>query len=259
MDIDYLVSTYGSYIYNYAFKLCCHPSAAEDLAQETFVKAWRSLNQLMNEKAVKPWLKKICLNTFLMEIRKKNNQEEICCDDLETLDRDGSFFDSVFSLPTPEDEVMVDEAIRELQNGCFYAMARKLSLNQRITFSLVDMFGLSIDEVADILGLSKAAVKGLLYRARMNLDGFFHSHCSVIEAANPCSCQAWIGFIEQRSDIQNEVLKEKLATRLDYAKSGYTFDATVRSKVQYLYKNMPDRKPSIDWYQQIIDLIKEMF
>jgi RNA polymerase sigma-70 factor (ECF subfamily) len=39
-----------------------------------------------------------------------------------------------------------------------------------LTISLIDMFGLSLEEVSEIIGISKSAVKGLLYRAHMNLD-----------------------------------------------------------------------------------------
>jgi len=259
MDIDNLLNTYGTYVYNYALKLSCNPTAAEDLAQETFVKAWKNSDQLINVDAAKAWLRKICLNTFLMKVRKEKGQMEVSCKDLEALEKDGSLLNTAFQVPTPEDEIIVDESIRELQNGCFLAMARRLSLNQRITFSLVDMFGLSVDEVSELMGLSKSAVKGLLYRARMNLDSFFHSHCNLIEVNNPCSCQAWIGFIEHRNNIQNETLKKKLVTELNYTNSNYIFNTYVRKKVQHLYENMPDRKPEKNWYLGVIKLIEEMY
>ncbi len=54
-------------------------------------------------------------------------------------------------------------------------MVRYLTLHQRIAFSLIDMFGLSLDEVSSLIGISKSATKGLLYRAHMNLDSFFIS------------------------------------------------------------------------------------
>lgn len=258
MDIDNLIGTYGSYIYNYALKLSCDPYIAEDLTQETFIKAWKNSEQLLVNHAVKAWLRKICLNSFLMHIRKEKKSVQTNYEDIHTLESDGTLLDNSFSEPTPEDEVLVDESIRELQNGCFLAMARKLSLHQRMVFSLIDMFGLSIDEAAEVLELSKSATKGLLYRARMNLDSFFHSHCSLIHVNNPCSCKAWIGFVEQKTNLKNETLRRPATKTLDYTQSNYTFDVSVRSKIYFLYKNMPDKKPPIDWYNSVTQLIKKI-
>ncbi len=105
--------------------------------------------------------------------RKNKNYTELLYDDINILEKEGNLLK--YNPPQPEDEVIVEEAIRELQNGCFLAMVRYLTLHQRIAFSLIDMFGLSLDEVSSLIGISKSATKGLLYRAHMNLDSFFIS------------------------------------------------------------------------------------
>ncbi|MFZ5965974.1 MAG: RNA polymerase sigma factor [Bacillota bacterium] len=258
MQFEEFFHKHVMYVYNFALRLSCDPHIAEDLTQETFMNAWRSREQLISQDAVKSWLRKICLNMFLMKNRKEKGKIELSYDELTDLEMDGKAFQAVSVEPSPEDEVIVDETIKELQNGCFLAMARKLTLNQRIVFSLIDMFGLSMDEVADILGLSKSAVKGLLYRARMSLDDFFNSRCNLVKVDNPCSCTAWIGFLEHRNNLQAGALKKKLISNLDYREINYTFDPSIRKKVQYLYKNIPDRKPSKDWYDKVLNLISSI-
>jgi len=257
MGIEMLIDNYGTYIYNYALKLSCHPTSAEDLAQETFIKAWQNINQLQNPDAIKSWLRQICLNTFLMKIRKEKGYTEISYEKIQVLEKEAYLLTD--QSPRPEDEVIVDEAIRELQNGCFLAMARRLTLHQRIAFSLIDMFGLSPDEVSVLLGISKNAMKGLLYRARMNLDAFFHNHCDLLDVANPCRCEAWIEFSKFRNNLQKEAKEHKLVTTLDYTKSNYIFNAASRSKINFLYQNIPDKKPSSEWYQKVITLTREMY
>lgn len=140
-------------------------------------------------------------------------------------------------------------------------MVRKLTLNQRIAFSLIDMFGLSINDVSNILNISTGAVKGLLYRARMNIDSFFAHHCSIIDTNNPCSCKAWIEFSKKRSNMQDhaERKKHKFIKQLDYKKVNYVFNDSVRRKINFLYKNMPPKKPSDDWYNKVIDSIAGMY
>lgn len=256
MNIEIIINEYGSYIYNYALKLTCHPIAAEDLSQETFINAWKHINTLKDEYAIKAWLRKICFNLFLNKERKNQNKLENLYDEIE---KDASLY--TCSLPTPEDEIIVDESIRELQNGCFLAMVRKLTLNQRITFSLIDMFGLSIDDVSNILGISIGAVKGLLYRSRMKIDSFFAHHCSILDTNNPCSCKAWIEFSKKRSNMQDaaEKKKHKFVKQLDYKNVNYVFNDSVRRKINFLYKNMPQKKPSDLWYRNVTELISEMY
>lgn len=53
MDINEIITEYGTYLYNYALKLTCHPVQAQDLAQETFIQAWRKLDQLKEKNAIK--------------------------------------------------------------------------------------------------------------------------------------------------------------------------------------------------------------
>lgn len=248
MNIEQLIKDYGVYIYNYSYKLTCHPADAEDVAQETFIQAWKNLNSLQSEKALKSWLTKICYHQFLMKIRKTGRYKEELMKDLNDLEQEGRRLPDI--IPGPEDEVLVEEEIKELQNGCFYAMVRKLTLNQRIVFSLVDMYGMKMEEVAQILETSVLAAKGLLHRARMNIDSFFADHCNLIHMNNPCSCKAWIEFSKQRDGLQKQT--KKLLETLDYKEKNYYFNPEVRRRVRYLYENMPDKKPDSQWYQKIL-------
>jgi RNA polymerase sigma-70 factor (ECF subfamily) len=255
MDIESLIDSYGTYIFNYALKLSCDPSAAEDLAQETFINAWIKIETLENPNVIKAWLRKICFNNFLMRQRKSLGYIELLYEDITVLEKEEVLFAD--TTPKPEDEIIVEESIRDLQNGCFLAMVRRLTLNQRIAFSLIDMFGLSLDEVSELIGISKGATKGLLYRAHMNLDSFFSSHCNLLDVTNPCSCKAWVEFSKTRDNLQKN--SHKLITRLDYTESNFTFNSEVRGKINFLYKNMPDRKPSKEWYEKVINIINEMY
>ncbi|HEX3078414.1 MAG TPA: RNA polymerase sigma factor [Lachnospiraceae bacterium] len=263
--MEQIIKQYGNYVYNYALRLCAHPDTAQDLSQDTFLQAWCKLDQLREEAHIKSWLRKICLNPYLMQIRRKNGKIEYLYDDLMQLEQAGEMLVSTSAVP--EEEVLVEESIRELQNGCFLAMVRKLTLHQRIAFSLVDMFGISIDEVSDLLEITHTAVKGLLYRARMNLDSFFADHCTIIHVNNPCKCEAWLEFARSkernrlRANQGKETVidkpKEDMLESLDYRKTSYTFDPEVRSKVKFLYSHMPDRKPPQEWYDNVINIVKK--
>lgn len=247
-DMAEIFRDYSHSIYNYALRLTAQPEDAQDIAQETFLKAWAKLPSLESEEALGGWLRRICYREFLMLMRRRGQVRVLSLDDQAELERDGALLADV--RPRPEDEVSVAEAVRDMQNGCFLAMTRKLSLHQRIAFSLVDMFGLSVDDVAALLEVSRGAAKGLLYRARMNIDSFFADHCGLLDERNPCTCEAWIRFSTSRSELQKRA--QALNARLDYEAKGYRYDEAVRRKILLLYRNMPDRKPPQEWYDDVI-------
>ena len=251
MDILKIYKGYYQYIYNYALRLSCHPEDACDITQETFVIALTKLDSLKNEEAIAGWLRTICFHQFIDQTRRNKYLVEI--DDWEQLEKDGRLLGAV--EVQPEDEVIVSEEIRDLQNGCFLAMVRKLTLNQRITFSLVDMYGMKIEDVSNILLISQSAAKGLLYRARMNIDSFFANHCDLMNEKNPCSCKAWIEFSNRRNDLHKST--KKLIEKLDFSKEGYVFNAAVREKIYYLYRNMPDKKPPDAWYKNVLNILEK--
>ncbi len=252
MRIEEVVANYGTYIYKYALKLTCNPVKAEDIAQETFIHAWENMEQLREEEAIKKWLRSICYRQFLMDYRKTTKHNLELHDKLEELELEGSLLGT--QLPNPEEEVVVEESIRSIQSGCFYAMASKLSLHQRIAFSLIDMFGLSVSEVSQMLQLSNAATKGLLFRARKNLDAFFDGHCNLLDVKNPCRCQAWIDF--RSTNENNKKAARKIITSLEDCEREYQPNDLVRKKIYYLYRNMPDQQPDATWFHSIIESLK---
>ena len=71
LTIESIITRYASYIYNLSRKLSANPDKAEDLAQETFIKAWAHISEVKNEHAVKSWLRTICINEFRMMLRKE--------------------------------------------------------------------------------------------------------------------------------------------------------------------------------------------
>ncbi len=253
--IESIINEYGSYIYNLSLKLSADPHKAEDLAQETFIKAWKNINQLNNRESLKSWLRTICVNEFRMMLRAEKRAAITYVENIEELEHDSILLVSI--PPSAIDEIETTEEVAKLRDGCFLAMTRKLTLNQRIAFSLIDMFGLSINETAGILNLTPKATKGLLYRARMNLESIFDGHCSFVDINNPCSCTAWIEFMKDRDSFQKK-MQEK-TEYLDYKMKGYIFNAEVSQKIQYYYHHMPEQRPSQKWFDQVILLVKEFY
>lgn len=153
MDNDIFEQIYKLYlkdIYMYVFLLCKNSHVAEDIAQETFIKAFLKLD--FPDKRIKAWLMTVAHNIFIDYYRKSKKQQ--LCDEtiLETLP------DS-FSL---EDRYITKEHLN-------YAVKAldMLPLNQKRAVVLSDFSGLSYAESAQAMGITLAAYKNLLYRARI--------------------------------------------------------------------------------------------
>ncbi|HEY1406674.1 MAG TPA: RNA polymerase sigma factor [Spirochaetota bacterium] len=242
------------YVYAVAFKLTFDVTKAEDLAQETLLSAWEKQDQLADKSKLKSWVRSICVNHHLSN-QRRTDSKTLSFEEISALSSDGLSFDPIEDSPTAEDELIAEETFRDIRNGCFSAMARKLSLMQRTTFSLIDMFGLSIEETAQLLTLSVPAVKGLLFRARSHLYNFFDNRCEWISADTACRCSAWFDFSGDRDALREKIKNRKVILQFDDMPEFREHKADIRKKVLTFYLHLPDRTPDSKWYSDLVDIL----
>jgi RNA polymerase sigma-70 factor, ECF subfamily len=125
---------------------------AQDMVQETLVKAWASRDRYVPDTNLRAWLHTILRNTFLSDIRKRRREVE---------DVDGELA-AQLSQPPPQDHAV---ALSEL----LAAMA-DLPLPQREALSLVGAAGFTQEEAADRLGCAIGTIKSRVWRARATLS-----------------------------------------------------------------------------------------
>lgn len=248
IEIEDIINTHNNALYRYALFLSGHPEEASELVQRTWIQVWKHQNQLQDVNAIKAWLRKICLNEFRMLHRNEHP-----CESLEELEADGRFFvDQPIDSVT---ELTVSEEVKQLRNGCFLAMARKLTLQQRMAFSMVDMFGLSLQEAALLMDTSVSAIKGALFRARLNLESFFADHCSLIKEENACHCESWIEFAHERNQMQKKL--KTAFSALEFKEKHYHTQEEVRKRLLYYYQHMPVSTPDASWYDTLISIVTQ--
>lgn len=144
-----LVNALHTDIYRYAYWLVKDKAVAEDIVQETFLRAWKSLDSLKDEKAAKSWLITILRRENARRFERKQF-DLVDMDDVSLAD-DG---------PSNETEIEHRE-LRRLMAG--------LSEEYREPLMLQIMFGYSGDEIAAQLDLNKNTVMTRLFRARNQL------------------------------------------------------------------------------------------
>ncbi|GIB57633.1 RNA polymerase sigma-70 factor, ECF subfamily [Vibrio cholerae] len=152
-----LVRAYHRDLYRYAYWLCKDRSIAEDLVQETCLRAWKSLDSLLDEKAAKAWL---------ITILRRENARRFERKQFDLVDIDDHDYEAKYS----DDE--------HHQNEWLQRQILKLDVEYREPLFLQVVGGFSGEEIADILSLNKNTVMTRLFRARNQLkemmDGSEH-------------------------------------------------------------------------------------
>ncbi len=145
-----LVNALSGDMYRYAYWLCGDRSVAEDLVQETFMRAWKSLDSLRDEKAAKSWL----ITILRRENARRFERLRPVVVGIEVADP------SVEANLWPEQDVerhLVQQAILQLDE------------KYREPLILQMIGGFSCEEIAELLGLGKGAVMTRLFRAKRQL------------------------------------------------------------------------------------------
>ncbi len=161
-----LVDETSGKIYHTALQILGDAQDAEDVLQETYLKAFRSFPQFEGRSSLMTWLYRIAVNEALMHIRRRKPLAMSVEDANPDQDGDveGEGMEIVDFCCLPESELVSGEARRILDQAI-----QNLPANLRVVFVMRDLEGLSIQEAAEALGLSEANVKTRLLRARMKL------------------------------------------------------------------------------------------
>lgn len=158
-----LVEAYSTPIYRLALKMLGNTQDAEDVLQNTFMKAFQALGQFEGRSSLNTWLYRIAANEALMLMRRQKPLVDVPMDDEpdDDLPPPTRFVDWCC---LPEDELLSGETRAQLDRAI-----RRLPEKYRVVFALRDIEGLSIRETGEVLGLSETAVKTRLLRARLQL------------------------------------------------------------------------------------------
>lgn len=159
-----LVDTYSGKIYRLAIKMLNQQQDAEDVLQETFLKAYRGLQSFDGRSKLSTWLYRIATNEALMVIRRKHPETVSIDEPIETEEGEQEPAQIVDWCCLPEDELLSEESKERLDEA-----VQKLPERLRVVFILRDINDLSTHETAEVLNLTETAVKTRLSRARLRL------------------------------------------------------------------------------------------
>ncbi|MGD2033677.1 MAG: RNA polymerase sigma factor [Bacteroidales bacterium] len=244
-EADILYNRYSKKIYNLAYRMTGNREDANDITQETFIRAFKSLDRFKGESHIYTWLYKIARNNCFRFLEKKKKTTFLSLQEL--IDKTSS----PVSGEIPETEKR--HYIKQVKDGCLSGLLRCLSLQQRLAFILHVLLEVPLEQVAGIVEKSENATRILVHRAKRNIRDFLCNNCSLYDPENTCHCENMIDF----SLKQNWIGKDDMMVPVEQIESEIR---TLKSVVG-LYKTLEDITPAngLDKHIQRLLTDKENF
>ena len=145
-----LIEAHAHDLYKYALWLCKDKNMAEDVMQEAFLRAWKSLDSLREAKAAKGWL----FTIFRREHARQFERKQFKYSDVESMD---TLADAKMGYDDRPEAFALRNALK------------RLPADYREPLEMQVLGGFSCDEIASILGISSSAVMTRLFRARKKM------------------------------------------------------------------------------------------
>lgn len=156
-----LVRRHEKRVYAVALRSSGSPEDAEDITQEVFLRAWRSIEEFRGDSGFSTWLFRITMNLCVDHARHKHAQPQT---QPLVMGEEESERPLPDTAPTPEEHLDNSELGRELA-----AALDEVSEEHRRIVLLRDVSGMSYTEIAEVLEISEGTVKSRLSRARIAL------------------------------------------------------------------------------------------
>ncbi|MEM6454202.1 MAG: sigma-70 family RNA polymerase sigma factor [Acidobacteriota bacterium] len=153
-------------LYHMGYRLTRNPQDAEDLVQETYLKAYKYYARFEPGTNLKAWLYKIMKNTFINGYRKRQNQPPRS----DFAEIEASFESQVSDEATQQIKNPEEEILEQVMDADVQAALDALPEDYRMVILLVDLEGFSYKETASILDIPTGTVMSRLYRGRRKLE-----------------------------------------------------------------------------------------
>ena len=165
---DLLVLKYQSRVIATAYKYVKEKQLAEDIAQEAFIKSYKSLDSFREESSFYTWVYRIAVNTAKNYIVSSKRREEIIMTDLS---EDNNYYPEKPDIDSPQDILNASE-LRDL----IFATLSSLGEETRTALSLREFDGLSYEQIAEISNCPVGTVRSRIFRGREMIEEKVRKH-----------------------------------------------------------------------------------
>jgi len=154
---SYVVDWHKDKAHNLAFRICGNHEEAEEITQDSFLKAYRALKNFKKKSSFATWLYRIVYNTAISNVRIKKKG---------VLSLDDFPADAIDFIGISENE---EEAEKEYRRSLVNFALQKINMEERGLISLYYYEEMSYEEIACVTGINKSNIKVKLFRARQKM------------------------------------------------------------------------------------------
>lgn len=168
---DELVRRYQERIYATIYHMTSNHEDANDLAQESFIKAFHALRTFKGGSSFYTWVYRIAVNKTINFLKQRKNKAQMSLNDMDLNAEHDPDLVALVSDKTPRREVALSELSEKL-NGALL----KLSEPHRLVVTLHDVQGMSHEEIATIMDCNIGTVRSRLFYARQQLQAYLSDY-----------------------------------------------------------------------------------
>ena len=220
--------TFQGELKSFILRMTASVQDAEDIVQETYIKAHAKLNTFRGESSLKTWVFSIASNLARDLLRAKKrwpeNVTDIC---REEVLGNRQFFQEALHIreTSPQGNFEIKEHIA----FCFTCVSRSLPLEQQLALLLKEVYGFSVKEIAQILNQTDAMVKYYLHTSRSKMIDIFDHRCSLINKQGIChQCTELNGIFNPKQKAQEELVKIEMAKDAENKSKEELFDLRMK-------------------------------
>jgi len=195
---------------SYILRITANKQDAEDIVQETWIKAHRNIAGFKGESSLKTWLFAIAQNIARDHLRSlKRWPEEVGDICKEAAMHDPDFFREAMTIRHTSPQGAFE--IREHIAFCFTCVSRSLPLEQQLALMLKEVYEFQVNEIAEIMQNTEAMVKYWLHTGRSRMITLFDKRCALINKEGVChQCTELNGIFNPKQDAQVEAMKVQM-------------------------------------------------
>lgn len=160
-----LVDNYAGFAFSVAFRIMNDEDESKDIVQESFISVWKKIEGFNPENNFSNWLYRIIVNRCYDALRKKIRNPLVYPDE------------NNWNIPGISSDNSADKNLDNKEIGkLIRRLTNLLSNKQKIVFVLSELEGLSREDIAEITGLSRDAIKSNLFHARQKISKLIEKH-----------------------------------------------------------------------------------
>ena len=165
---DLLVLKYQSRVIATAFKFVKEKQLAEDIAQEAFIKSYKSIDSFREESSFYTWVYRITVNTAKNYLVSSKRRDEVA---ISNLSQDDSFYPEKLDVDSPQEILKASEL-----RGLIFETLSSLGEETRTALSLREFDGLSYEQIAEIVQCPVGTVRSRIFRGREMIEEVVGKH-----------------------------------------------------------------------------------